>query len=381
MTGQHIRQHLTHSNVGVRARLMVLVPVLGLALAACTGQMRFPVTEDAQAKLEEQNITVIRITPENIGQYRLPVFRANGGEIGNAPADPSPYTYRVGPGDSLQVTVWSDPERTQLATGGATEAARGIVVNEQGVFFYPFVGSVTASGRSTSEIRADLTEKLREFIADPQVEVSVLAFNAHQATVTGVVGTPGPVSITNVPQRLLDVLNAVGRTERADLSNVVLRRRGTTYRVNLKAFIDHGTSGQNPIILPGDVINVPPIRDNKIFTFGEISTSEIALEPDVPTSLTEVLAQVGGIDRIRADSRGIFVFRRTPQTPDGFDVFQFNLQSATALVLATDFRMAPLDIVFVTNDPITRWNDTVGALITPFTGLLNIQRTVERASR
>ena len=119
------------------------------------------------------------------------------------------------------------------------------------------------------------------------------------------------------------------------------------------------------------------MRDNKIFTFGEIATQEIALETDVPVSLTEVLAEVGGIDRIRADSRGIFVFRRTPMTPEGFDVFQFNLHSATALVLATDFKMAPLDIVFVTNDPITRWNDTVGALVTPLTGLLQVRRIVD----
>lgn len=351
--------------------------VVAMALSACAGQMRFPVTQSGQSGLAAQNINVIPITAENIAQYRTPQFRANGIAHPSPPPEPSPYTYRIGPGDVLNIVVWADPERTQLASGAGGPTDRGVVVNEQGHIFYPFVGTLRVSGRSAAQVRDDLTEQLRAFIADPQVEVSISAFNAHQATITGVVGAPGPVALTNIPRRLLDVVNAAGITEESDLGQIVIRRRGTAHVVNLRAFIDQGMPGQNPIIMPGDVVHVPRMRDNKIFTFGEISTSEIALRTDVPVSLTEVLAQVGGIDRIRADSRGIFVFRRTPETPDGFDVFQFNLQSATALVLATDFRMAPLDIVFVTNDPITRWNDTVGSLISPFAGLLQVQRLAE----
>ncbi|MFU8778721.1 MAG: polysaccharide biosynthesis/export family protein [Roseovarius sp.] len=349
-----------------------------LILSACAGQMSFPVSKSGQDTLAAQNINVIRMSPENIGQYRRPGFIANANGASSAPPDPSPYTYRIGVGDQLRVQVWSDPERTQLASSDGSTLERGLVVSEQGEIFYPFVGSLRVSGRSAAQVRLDLTDRLRDFISDPQVEVSIIAFNAQQATVTGVVGTPGPVSITNVPKRLLDVINAAGLNEAADLSHVILRRRGSAYSVNLKSFIDHGAPGQNPIIMPGDVINVPPMRDNKIFTFGEISTTEITLNPDIPTSLTEVLANVGGIDRVRSDSRGIFVFRRTPSSPDGFDVFQFNMSSATALVLATDFQMAPLDIIFVTNDPITRWNDTISSLISPFGGLLQVRRVVDQ---
>lgn len=355
----------------------VVLLLVAIGLSACAGQMRFPVSQSGQTSLAAQNINVIAITAENIAQYRTPLFRANGTAHANPPPDPSPYTYRIGPGDELSIVVWSDPERTQLASGAGGAAERGLVVNEQGHIFYPFVGTLRVSGRSAAQVRDDLTQQLRAFIADPQVEVSIASFNAHQATITGVVGTAGPVTLTNIPRRLLDIVNTAGFQEESDLGRIVLRRRGTAHVVNLRAFIEQGVPGQNPIIMPGDVIHVPRMRDNKIFTFGEIATSEIALRTDVPVSLTEVLAQVGGIDRIRADSRGIFVFRRTPETPDGFDVFQFNLQSATALVLATDFKMAPLDIVFVTNDPITRWNDTVGSLISPFAGLLQIQRLSE----
>lgn len=345
-----------------------------LVLSACAGQMRFPVSEDAQERLEAQNINVVRVTTDNIAQVRTPKYVANANGRANPPADPSPYTYRIGAGDVLSIMVWADPERTQPADGAANFADRGLVVNESGQVFYPFVGALAVAGRSTAQVRNDLTDRLRDFIADPQVEVSVADFNAHQATVTGVVESPGPVTLTNIPRRLLDVINMAGISEEADLGQVNLRRRGASHQVNLRSFIEGGATRQNPIILPGDVVHVPRMRDNKVFTFGEIATREIALKTDTETSLTEILAQVGGIDRIRADSRGIFVFRRTPQTPDGFDVYQFNLQRASTLVLATDFKLAPLDIIFVTNDPITRWNDTVGALVTPFAGMLQMQR-------
>lgn len=344
-------------------------------LAACSGQMRFPVTEQAQSRLVDDNITIIRMTPDNIAEHRTPRYRVGRHQAVNPPPGLSGYTYRVGPGDVLHVQVWTDPERTQTAAA-QTGNDRGITVNEHGEIFYPYVGSIRASGRSVDELRRELTERLRTYINDPQVDVSVMTFNAHQATITGAVGAPGTITLTNVPKRLLEIVNAASPAEDADLSRISLRRRGTPHIVDLRAFVERGDSANNPIILPGDLIHISTQDYNKVFTFGEIATREIPLSTEDMT-LTEVLAEVGGINRVRADSRGVFVFRRTPETPDGFIVYQFDIRSATALVLATYFEMAPLDIVFVTNDPITRWNDTVGSVITPITGLIRIRALAE----
>jgi polysaccharide export outer membrane protein len=357
---------------GARRGKRAFLAVAALAfLASCSGQMRFPVTVADQQDLAAQNIEVVRITPENIEQYRRPTFRVDQSRRLNPPPGVHTYTYRVGAGDQLRVTVYVDPEGTQTATESPRDGSTGIVINESGEFFYPFVGAVRASGRTVAEIRQDLAQRLRTYIADPQVDVSVLNFNAHRATITGAVTNPGATVLTNVPRTLLDLVNAAEATEFADLRRVSIRRRGTNYIVDLKAFIDRGEPRNNPIILPGDLINIPVNETNKVFTFGEIDTQEVLLGESM--TLTEVLAQVGGIDRVRADARGIFVFRRTPDTPDGFIVFQFDLRSAAALVLATDFQMAPLDVVFVTNDPVTRWNDTIGVVLTPVAGLAQLR--------
>jgi len=354
-----------------RSKYAVLALAALAVLASCSGQMRFPVTLSAQRDLADQNIEVIQMSPENIQEYRTPHYRVDRSSQINPPPGVYPYTYRVGPGDVLRVTVYVDPERTQTATDATGDGSAGIVISESGEFFYPFVGSVRASGRTVSDIRQDLTQRLRTYIADPQVDVSVLTFNAHRATITGAVANPGATVLTNVPRRLLDLVNAAETTEFADLRRVTIRRRNTQYTVDLRAFVDRGEPSNNPVIMPGDLINVPENDTNKVFTFGEIETQEVPLGDSM--TLTEVLAQVGGINRVRADARGIFVFRRTPDTPDGFLVFQFDLRSATALVLATDFQMAPLDVVFVTNDPITRWNDTMGSVLSPIAGLAQLR--------
>jgi len=352
-----------------RPPINAMMAMLALTLlAACSGQMRFPVTEAGQESLASRNINVIPVTTENVTRYSdASWLTLNGDTPANPPRDPSTYTYRVDSGDQLRVQTWTTPERT--TSGEESTISEGPIVNETGEFFYPFVGQMPARGRTVSEIRNALEHRLQEYISEPQVEVAVQEFNAHRATITGAVANPSSTTLTNVPLRLLEFVNTAGANEQSDLRHVVIRRRGREYRVNLRAYMEEGRQGHNPIILPGDVVYVPPIADNKVFTFGEIGVGEIRLGPERMT-LTEVLAAQGGIDQMRADARGVFVFRQTSETPNGFDVFQFNLRDASALVLTSQFAVAPMDIVYVTSDPITQWNDTVGKLISPLTGFV-----------
>jgi polysaccharide export outer membrane protein len=339
------------------ARRTALALLAGTSLSACAGGMTFPVSEEAQEPLAERGINVIRISTKNIEQYGDTKGAAILSVESNPPSDPGVYAYPVGVGDQLRVQTWSTPERRVSGDGDAI--VEGPIVNERGQFFYPFVGMVTAVGRTTTQIRGILEQKLSVYIADPQVEVDVQEFNAHRVSVVGAVTNQGAVTLTNVPMRLLDLLNQAGTEPDSDLRRVEIRRHDKTYIVNLQSFVDYGARGQNPLILPGDMVVVPAMNDNKVFVFGEIETGEVLLG-SAPRNLTEILAGQGGIDQVRANARGIFVFRRPPGRQKGFDVFQFDLTDASTLILTSQFMMAPMDVVFVTTDPIARWNDTVG---------------------
>jgi polysaccharide export outer membrane protein len=329
--------------------------------------MTFPTTRAGQASLADRGITVIPVTVENIATYGS----TNGVSVlsvpSNPPGDPRVYVYPVGSGDQLRVQTWTTPERR--SDQGET-IVEGPVVNENGQFFYPYVGMVSARGRSVTEIREELERELRVYIADPQVEVDVEQFNAHQVTLVGAVGSPGARTLTNVPLRLLDLINDAGPTELSDLRRVEIRRRGTTYTVNLQAFIEHGRSGHNPILLPGDVIFIPAQSDNKVFVFGANGGGEVPLGIE-GKSLTEVLAEIGGVSD-RANAKGIFVFRRQPGAVSSFTVFQFDLSDASTLMVTAQFGMVPLDVVFLTTDPVVRWNESIARLISPAAGIAQV---------
>jgi polysaccharide biosynthesis/export protein len=343
-------------------------------VSGCSNQMSFPVNASASRDLAERNVEVIPITSENIQHYTDATWLRLNGLGNNPPTDPNVYSYRIGSGDQLRIVTWTTPERS--AGSDISNITEGPVVNEAGEFFYPFVGMMRARGLTVSEIRQNLETALREFIADPQVEVAVQEYRAHQVTITGAVTSPGSTTLTNVPLRLLDLANSTGITERSDLRHIIIRRQGREYMVNLLAFMEQGLPNHNPILLPADIIFVPAMADNRVFTFGEIGVGEIRLGPERKT-LTEVLAARGGPSRLRADARGIFVFRAIPGQGNAFIVFQFNLLDATALMLTSQFAMAPMDVVFVTTDPITRWNDTVGRILTPVSGVVRTRTIVE----
>lgn len=346
-----------------------------LILSACGEHMRFPVTESAQDNLPP-NLQVIRVTEKNI-DHVVSVYHEPRMEYGgNPPASPARHVYRVGPGDQLRIQVWSTPERTASDLEQSLQPSEGPVVDETGNFFYPFVGEVRAAGRTVREIRTDLTEKLSNYLRDPQVEVAVETYRAHRVMAAGAVGAPGPVTLTNVPMHLVDLLNHTGTTTASDLSRVELRRRGQAYTVNARLFLERGDMRHNPLLQSDDMVYVPELTDNVVYVFGEIATTRLTLDRHVK-SLTEVLAQLGGIDRQRANARGVFVFRRTDVSTEGFDVvFQFDLTNAATLVMMKSFPIMAQDIIFVTKDPVTRWTDTVGRVLAPASSILQTRQFV-----
>lgn len=345
-----------------------------LVMAGCGEHMQFPVTESAQAKLPP-SLTVLQVSEKNLDHVVSLYYEPPANYRGSPPPNPARYSYRVGVGDQLLVQVWTTPERSG-AGEQAQQPVSGPIVDETGKFFYPFVGEVQASGRTLREIRGDLTEQLRNYLRDPQVEVSVQDFRAHQVVALGEVGSPGPTVLTNVPLHLMDLLNRSGVTTDSDISRVELRRRGVTYTVNLRLFLEKGMMQHNPVLLPGDTIFVPKLLDNHIYIFGEAATAKMPLGTN-GKSLTEVLAEIGGIDRQRANARGVFVFRRTDLTQTGFDVvFQFDVTQAATLLMMNEFPIMAQDIIFVTKDPITRWTDTVGRVLAPASSLLQVQGLV-----
>jgi len=331
--------------------------VMSVFLAGCTqGFTEFPIDESKQTALPP-NVIVTRLDANNVGSFGQ-ARRVPGSQ---SVPDSQVWNYQIGVGDILSIDVFDHPELTLPAGPNRSAAESGFRVQGDGTFFYPFVGQVQAAGRAPEQIRADLQSSLAEFIPDPQLEVRVAAFNSQAIVVTGEVDTPNRQPLTTVPLTLLEAVNAAGGlSEDADSSRVTLQRRGKTYNINFDTFLRGGRLTNNPILINGDTISVSRRRPMEAFVLGEIvAPATVDLSED-DISLTQAVTRQGGLEDVRSDARGIFVFRSHGNV---INVYQLDTSSPTGFVLGTKFMLAPNDVIFVTRSPLGKWNDTISAIL------------------
>ncbi|MFA0378592.1 polysaccharide export protein [Vibrio sp. 10N.222.54.A3] len=355
--------------------LLALLPVL---LAGCTtpGTHLSTGNKNVIQPSEEQQesdisdvVNLYPLTAQSVSSYRnesLPVSQANP----KLDVDIAKYEYQVGIGDILNVTIWDHPELTIPAGSYRSAEEAGNWVRSNGTIFYPYIGSVDVLDKTVDEIRTDITMRLSKYIESPQVDVNVAGFRSQKTYVTGEVEQPGQQAITNIPLTLLDAINrSEGLSEDADWRNVSLTRNGVQEYVSLYALMQKGDLTQNRLLQAGDIVHVPRNDAQKVFVMGEVNEPQLLKIDRAGMSLTEALSSVGGINQLSADATGVFVIRTSDDKSERMaDIYQLNMEDASALVIGTEFDLKSYDIVYVTAAPISRWNRVIGQLVPTISG-------------
>jgi polysaccharide export outer membrane protein len=123
-------------------------------------------------------------------------------------------TYTVKPGDVLSVAVWKEPD-----------LQGPVLVRPDGTFSFPLAGQIDARGRSVLELQQIITDKLKKYISDPVVTVSISEVKGNKVYVLGQVNKPGEF-IVNPRVDVMQALSmAGGTTPYAALGDITILRR------------------------------------------------------------------------------------------------------------------------------------------------------------
>lgn len=158
--------------------------------------------------------------------------------------------YMLNPGDELEVAVWKEPDLTKK-----------VIVRPDGKISFPLTGDVLATGRTVSQVQAEITNKLKTYIPEPVVTVSVTGIDGNKVYVIGQVNKPGAYTM-NPRYTVLQALSlAGGMTPFAALNDIiVLRKSGAQQRALPFRYgdVSKGRSiEQNVLLEAGDVVVVP----------------------------------------------------------------------------------------------------------------------------
>jgi len=162
------------------------------------------------------------------------------------------YNYIVGPGDTLNIIVWRNPELSML-----------VPVRPDGKVSTPLVDELVAQGKTSTEIARDVEKLLGKFVRDPVVTVIVTSFVGPYSEQIRVIGQAARPQFLSYKQKmtLLDVMIAVGGlTDFADGNNASILRASEgqkQYAVRLKDLVKRGDMSANVEMKPGDVLIIP----------------------------------------------------------------------------------------------------------------------------
>lgn len=286
--------------------------------------------------------------------------------------DYQPEPYRIGPGDSLFVTVWDHPELTSPAGTDSSSDVRGRQVRPDGSIFYPYVGELKVGGLTVEELRSLLTRRLVKFIDDPQVDVSIIRHAARKVTLSGAFTETDEQVLTTTPSTLLQVIGRAGINKaEANLSELILRREGQEYVIDLDELDRTGFRAGNVYLRDGDHLHLAYSTSKRVFVTGELPVPAVVPFTNNRLTLTEVLTNLGGLSQITASAESVYVIRGVQALDrEPAQIFQLDARSPTSYVLADHFHMQARDVVFVGASGITRWNRFISQLIPTTRGVL-----------
>jgi len=188
----------------------------------------------------------------------------------------SPYT--LGPEDQITIRALDAEEISD----------KPFTIDNSGYVTLPMLGRMKAAGLTVAQLETALTDRLKQFLWQPQVSITVSEFHSQPVSVIGAVNTPGVQQLRG-RKTLVEVLSSAGGLRPDAGHEISIQRRieqgpiplpgahadGTgefsLAKVSLPAIMNNVHPEENIVVKANDVISVP--RGEVIYVVGEVKKS------------------------------------------------------------------------------------------------------------
>jgi polysaccharide biosynthesis/export protein len=298
-------------------------------------------------------------------QQRAPAQAQNPQRPENAnPAEQPPTIPRELPQDAIRPNYVLGPNDQVLVRAPEVEEIneRPFRIDAEGNINLPLLGRVRAGGMSVQELETDLVRRLREYVREPQVIITVVQFRSEPVFFVGLFKNPGIYPLAG-RRTLVEMLTAIGSlqpnasrhikvTRRAEygaipLPNAIVdpEKKMSTVEISLGSLRENVNPAEDILLQPYDVISVA--RAEVVYVSGEVGkVGGIELGERDSISMAQALTQSGGFakDANRSEVRVLRPIENTNRRAEIDINFKRVLEGKD-----NDFPLLPNDLLYVSH--------------------------------
>ncbi len=234
---------------------------------------------------------------------------AVGAQTPQAPAAPAAAngsTYVLGPDDQIVIHALDVPDISDKPQR----------IDPNGDLRMPLLGRIHVTGMTVEQLEAEIVNRLKVTIKEPDVAVSVAEFRSQTVAVLGAVGQPGIRQLEG-PKTLIEVLSLAGGpandagptariTRRLDQGRIPLpdavdnvETGFSAVEIPLKPLLEGRSPEKNILVRPNDLVSVP--RAELVYVIGEVNrVGSVPVTRGTSVSIVEAISASGGMTRTAA---------------------------------------------------------------------------------
>lgn len=329
--------------------------------------------------------------------------------------------YLIGVGDAVSITS-NGGAPLQSDAPGANGSRQTYTVQDDGAISLASVGRIKIADMTLEQASNAVFAALNARQIDPAVSLDITSFNARKVSIGGAVARPGVLPVTLSPIYLDQALSDAGGIQVADsdFASIRIYRAGELYQIPVKQFYSDN-SLKRVLLRDGDTVFVDTSFDlaraqayftqqiglaqfraqarsqalsdlqaeialrsaaltearsvfterltldaidrDYVYVTGEVKEqSRFALPFDGTATLADALYANQGVSTETANLSQLYLLRAQSGAA-GVTAYHLDARNIVNLVLATQFELRPNDIIFVSEQPITKWNRALAQVI------------------